>query len=151
MKQKVSIFMVIFMLLAFLAGCTSDSQAEDGTQERTFLLRTYLNEYTNDELSILLFEEILSSFSPDAWNFMTLVPDKPIQESTFIQVGAPLEFFDFQLVLYIGFGDMETGYTMYRLLAEDKNVVLQYFVDYWQEQQIPDISLWEDVSDEYFH
>ena len=146
MSKKLSIFMVIFMALAFLAGCTSDSQVEGDMQERTFSLRTNFNEYTNDELSVLLFDEILSSFNSDIWDFMVLEPDQPVQGSTFIQVGAPQEIADFQLVLYIGFGDEETGFTMYRLYTADKHLVLQYFVDYWQGQQIPDISLWEDAS-----
>ena len=145
MKQKVSIFMVIFIVLAFLAGCTSDNQAYDDLQERTFLLITKFMEYTNEEINVLLFEEIISS-SPDTWDFMVLEPDKPIQDSNFIQVGAPIAFTDFQFSLEIGFGDMETGVRLYRLLTEDKNVILQYFIDYWQEQRIPDISLWEDIS-----
>jgi len=146
MSKKLSIFMVIFMVLAFLAGCTSDSQVEGDMQERTFSLRTNYNEYTNDELSVLLFDEILSRFNSDIWDFMVLEPDYQVQGSTFIQVGAPQEIVDFQLVLYIGFGDEETGFTMYRLYTADKNLVLQYFVDYWRGQQIPDISLWEDAS-----
>ena len=161
MKQKVSIFIVIFMALAFFAGCTSDNQAdiqrqevepqvtpidnaEDDVQELTFHVITEFNVYTNDELSTLLLEEIINS-SPELWGFMVLEPNQPIQESTFIQVGtswADTAKFN----LEIGFGNAETGPRLYRLVTEDKNVVLQYFIDYWQEQRIPDISLWEDVS-----
>jgi len=148
MKQRVSIFMIVFILLVFLVGCASDSQVEGDMQEQTFSLRTNFNEHTNEELNVLLFEEIINSFSPDIWDFMVLAPDNPIQGSTFIQVGAPQAITDFQFDLQIGFYSVETGLTMYRLGTEDKNVVLRYFIDYWQEQIIPDISLWQDMTDE---
>jgi len=145
MKQKVRIFIIILMALAFFAGCTSDSQVADEVQELAFSLRTEFREYTNEEINALLLEEIISS-DPDLWDFMVLEPNKPIQDSTFIQVGAPIEFTDFKFVVQIGFGCAETGYRLYHILIEDKNVVIEYIIDYWQEQRIPDISLWEDIS-----
>ena len=140
--------LVVFVVLAFLTGCTGDNRSESNMQEQTFSLRTNFNEYTNDEISILLFDEIVSSFSPDLWDFLVLAPDSPIQGSTFIQAGSPQANTDFKYDLQIGFDNAETGLTMYCLYTEDKNVVLQYFVDYWQEYMIPDISLWHDMTDE---
>ena len=110
-------------------------------QERTFSLTTYFRKYTDAEINALLFEEIINS-SPDTWDFMVLEPDKPIQDSIFMQVGAPMAHTDSSFLLEIGFGSR-----LYLLVTEDKNVVLQYMIDYWQEQVIPDISLWEDISD----
>jgi len=158
----------MFMILVFLfvVGCTSDNQAdiqqqeaepqvtptgnaEDDVQELTFLLETNFRKYTNEELSVLLFEEIISS-SSDLWDFMVLEPNQPIQDSIFLQVGAPRAStaWPFKFNLEIVIGNTETGFRMYRFVTEDKNVVLPYFVDYWKEQRIPDISLWEDVSEE---
>ena len=150
MKQRVSMFIIIFMALVFLAGCTSDNQVADNVQEQTeltFLLETEFRKYANEEINVLLFEEIINS-SSDTWNFMVLEPNQPIQDSIFLQVGAQWAdtAWPFKFNLEIGFGETETGVRLYRFITEDENVVLQHFIDYWQEQIIPDISLWEDVS-----
>ena len=140
-KDKKRIFSAFVSLtLAVSAGCAGGGQA--------FSLTTNFNEYANEELNETLFDEIISGFDSDIWDFMTLSPEKPITGSTFLQVGAPQEIADFQYTLEIGFFDEKSGLKMYRLYSEDRNAVSQIFVDYWREQKIPDISLWEDVSAE---
>ena len=146
MKPVIYTFLII--MLVFLSGCTEESHVEDDMQEMTFSLRTNYAEFSHAELSISLFEDILNSFEPDIWDFMVLSPSKPINGSTFIQVGAPQEIVDFQYTLEIGFYSMESGLTMYRSYTTDKDVVLHYIIDYWQEQKLPDISSWKDVSEE---
>jgi len=46
----------------------------------------------------------------------------------------------------IGFETREKGLTLYRLYTKDKELVLQYIIDYWQDQEVPDIHTWEDVT-----
>jgi len=121
---------------------------ESDTQPLTYSVSTNSDEYTNDELSASLFEKLIDRLNSDAWDFIVLAPSKPVKESTFLQVGAPLETTDLQLTVEIGFGDENSGVKMYRSYTKDKSVALQYLIDYWQEQKIPDISSWEDVSDE---
>ena len=146
MKQKIH-FIIIFMILVFLAGCMSDNQPADEVQELTFSLETEFRRYANEEINALLLEEIINS-NPDLWNFMVLEPNKPIQDSTFIQVGASwaTTAWPFQFNLEIGFGNAETGFRLYRFITEDNNLVMETMIAYWQEQIIPDISSWEDVS-----
>ena len=115
-------------------------------QGQTYSLRTNFDEFTNDELDSSLFDAIINSFCPDVWDFMVLSPNKPIQDSTFIQVGAPTKNVGFQYTLEISFKNKDNGQTMYRLYTKDKDILLQYLIDYWQEQKIPDILSWEDVS-----
>ena len=117
-------------------------------REPTFSLRTNFDEYENSELSVNLFAKIISGFSPDIWDFMVLSANKPINGSVFIQAGAPEEIVDFKYTLEIGFENWRSGLKMYRLYTEDKDIVLQYFIDYWQEQKTPNISLWDNVTDE---
>jgi len=149
MKQKMIVRMItILMTLAFFTGCAADSQKEDVAQEMVFSLRTNYSEFFDDELSTLLFEEIIGSFEPDIWDFMVLAPEKPINNCTFIQVGAPDEIVDYHYTLEIGFDSDESGLTMYRLNTLDRDFVLQCFVDYWQDQLIPDVSSWEDITEE---
>jgi hypothetical protein len=149
MKQKKQfIIAAILLLLIFVTWYMSNNHVEDSKQGQTYSLRTNFNEYKNEELSVSLFNEIISGFRPDVWDFMVLSPNKPIKDSTFIQVGAPDEIVHFQFTLEIGFENPKSGLQMYRLYTKDKDVVLQYFVDYWQNRIIPDISLWEDVSEE---
>ena len=116
------------------------------TMKQTFSLRTNFDEFADDEIDSSLFDEIMNSFMPGVWNFMVLSPEIPIQDSTFIQVGAPQKNVGFQYTLEIGFETRENGLTLYRLYTRDKDIVLQYIIDYWQEQKIPDVLSWEDVS-----
>ena len=111
---------------------------------RRFSLTTDVKEYANDEINTRLFEEILDGLSAGTWDFMSLTPDSPIENSTYIQVALTSDE-DFEM--NIGFGDAQTGYKMYRFETQDKHLVLQYFVDYWDKYRIPDISSWEDISD----
>jgi len=117
-------------------------------RKRTFSLETNFRKYSNEELNVHLFEEIISS-RPDLWDFMVLEPDKPIKDSIFIQVNSPQATISWppKFILEISLGNTKTGTKMYRLATVDKNIVLKHIIDYWQEQIIPDISLWEDVSD----
>lgn len=146
--KKLLIIAAIFLLLVAVTGYMSNNKMGDSMKELTYSLRTNFDEYSNDDLSALLFDEIISSFSPDIWDFMVLSPNKPINDSTFMQVGAPEEAVDFQFTLEIGFENPKSGLKMYRLYTEDKDAVMQCFIDYWKEQRLPDISLWEDVSEE---
>jgi len=95
-----------------------------------------------------LFEEIIESFEHDIWDFMVLSPVEPINNSTFMQVGAPEEIVNYHYTLEIGFYSDESGLTMYRLYTLNKDFILQCFVDYWQDQVIPDVSSWEDITEE---
>ena len=117
---------------------------DENSGELRFSLTTDGKDYANDEINALLFEEILDGLSTGTWDFMALTPNRPIQNSTYIQV-ALVSDEDFEI--NIGFGEAQTGYKMYRFMTEDKNLVLQYFVDYRDKQRIPDISSWEDISD----
>ena len=117
---------------------------DENRGERRFSLKTDAKEYANNEINARLFEEILDGLTTGTWDFMTLSPDSPIENSTYIQVALTTDE-DFEM--NIGFGDAQTGYKMYRFETQDKHLVLQYFVDYRDRYRIPDISSWEDISD----
>jgi hypothetical protein len=118
----------------------------ENMQERTFILQTSLKTYTNEEINAQLLVDIINS-SFDTWDWMVLEPDTPIHGSNFIQVGSPVEEKGIPFSIQISFGDMETGFRVYLLETMNKNVVLQHFIAYLEEQVIPDVSLWEDISD----
>ncbi|MCL2377469.1 MAG: DUF3592 domain-containing protein [Defluviitaleaceae bacterium] len=114
-------------------------------RKRTFSLETNLRKYLNEELNVQLFEEIISR--PDLWDFMVLEPDRPIKDSIFIQASYPqATSWPPEFILEISFSNKKTGTKLYRLATVDKNIVLKHIIDYWQKQEIPDVSLWEDVS-----
>ena len=148
MNNKKSISSIsILIALVLLAGCSTKRQVEIVERETAFTLRTNYNEFTHEELNAHLFNEIIESFEPDVWDFMVLSPDKPIGNSTFLQVGAPEETVDYYTI-EAGFYDEENGLVVYRLFTLDKDYILQRFIDYWQSQIIPDISSWEDITEE---
>ena len=113
-----------------------------------YSLRTNFDEYQHDQVNISLFKKILNGFSPDVWDFMVLSPAEPIQECTFVQVGAPQANTQFQYTLETGFYNSERGLLLYRLYTKDQVVVLHHLAQFWQEQIAPDISSWEDVTSE---
>jgi len=127
-------------------GDTSESRSDGDVHELTFSLSTHFKDYKNHELTALLFEELINGLNPDVWDFLVLEPSKAIQDITLIQVGAPDEKSNFQYRLNIIIDNDETGQNMYYFYTEDKNVVLQFFVDYWQDHKIPDISSWEEQT-----
>jgi len=55
---------------------------------------------------------------------------------------------DYPYTLEAGFGGKRRSVAVYRLNTKDKDIVLQYFLDYWHNQKIPDVSAWENVSGE---
>ena len=126
---------------AFLPGCGSSVPPE-----QSFSLRTNFDEFSDEEIDAILLGAILDSFSPDEWDFIVLMPAVPIQDSTFIQVGAPTENVDYQYTVEIGFETKEEGLTLYRMYTRDKALILQWVVEYCGEQEIPDILTWEDVT-----
>jgi len=113
---------------------------KDSIQKQSFSLQTEYKEYTNEEINALLLTEIINS-DIDIWGFMVLAPANPIEGSIFMQV-TQVNDEGFPFFIEIGFGSK-----LHRLITKDKNIVLQHMTTYWQEMRIPDISLWEDVSD----
>jgi len=136
---------ILFTLLVF-AAIVSNFRII-APRKRAFSLETSSRKYSNEELNVHLFEEIISS-RPDLWDFMVLEPDKPIKGSIFIQVNSPQATISWppKFILEISLGNTKTGAKMYRLATVDKNIVLKHIIDYWQGQIIPDISLWEEVA-----
>ena len=117
-------------------------------RKQSYTLETNSRGVLKVKITPELFSEILSGFDQYEWDFMTLAPDNPIEDCTFIQVSPPYEDTAPRYTLEAGFYNPQSGLKMYRLLIEDRNRILQYFVDFWKEQIIPDVSLWEDVSEE---
>ena len=143
-----SIVLISLLLIAgeWLIGCGRSGQTDAGSRSQSFSLRTNFDEFLDDEIDSILFDEILSSFTPDVWDFIVLAPEIPIQDSTFIQVGAPTENVGYQFTVEIGFETKEKGLTLYRLYTTDKALVLEYLIDYWKDQVVPDVHAWEDVT-----
>ena len=141
-KRKTGIVAAIFIVLAFSAmGCTNDTQVERCMYLPTFSLRTNSAIYADYEIDARKIERIISGRHDNRWDWMVLLPDEPVQHSAFMQVGSPSGGSRYSIE--IGFGDGETGFSLYRLYA-NRRVAIQYMVAYWQEGTIPDISSWED-------
>ena len=102
-----------------------------------------------DTLCTGFFEIILRGFDIDPDDFMVLAPDEPINGCTFLQATVnTTKSADSSYTIETGFGRKKRSSALYRLSTKDKDVVLQYFTDYWRNQITPDISSWEDVSGE---
>ena len=115
-----------------------------------YSLQTISYEYENGKLSVELFNEIISGFTPDVWDYMMLSPNEPIDNCTCIQFSSFDDGtcdFRYRLEAYFGSTDDNT-WKVYRSPSSDKSIAIQHFIEFWKEQKIPDISSWEDVTDE---
>lgn len=119
----------------------------NGNNKPTYTLYTNGSCYAHDDLSVFGFADYLNHFSPGHWDFMTLKPSTPVRGSTFIQVGAPNEKTNFKMVMEIGILN-PNRIEVYRYYTSDKKEVLQMLADYFEKQEIPDYTSWEDVSRE---
>ena len=146
LKNGIILCSLLLISATFLIGCGNRAKPEVGMQGQSFTLMTNFDVFSDDEIDHVLFDEIISGFNPYVWDFLVLSPSNPIQDSIFIQVGAPTETVAYQFTVEIGFMTEDGGVTLYRLYTTDKEAVLQYVVDYWKEQTIPDILAWEDVT-----
>lgn len=149
MEIKKGTFILVTLLFLYLVGFSYSSLARIKEADIIqYSLRTNNYEYKNDEINEMLFHQILNSFSSDYWDFMVLSPDEPMNNNTFIQVGAPEANTQFKFTLETGFDDGKGNRKVYRCYIENQQVILQYVIDYWERQQVPDISFWEDVTHE---
>jgi len=114
----------------------------------TYSIRTNFKDYSQSIIDAYLLEDIINSFKPGVWDFLVLSPDKPVQNSIFLQVGAPDKSGDNKYVVEMVFKTSYNQYKMYRYYTDDKKLVLQYLTDYLEKQQVPDISGWDDVTHE---
>ena len=149
LKNGIILCSLLLISATFLIGCGNRAKPEVGIQSQSFTLMTNYDVFSDDEIDRVLLDEIISSFNPYIWNFLVLSPSNPIQDSIFIQVGAPTETVDYQFTVEIGFKTDDEDVTLYRLYTSDKETALQYVVDYWKEQTIPDLLAWEDVTWEF--
>jgi hypothetical protein len=120
---------------------------EKSSNKLTYKLETNGSRYGNDELSVAGFADYLNHFTPEHWDFMTLTPSMPIKGSTFIQVGAPDVKTDLKMEVEIGIAN-PGRIEMYRHYTDDKKEVLQILADYFERQEIPDYTGWDDMSNE---
>lgn len=116
----------------------------------TFTLKTAYKERSNEDINEEMLSRILdyfilndAIFNGDDWDFVILEPSGQINGSNFVQVGAPQHITNGKFTLEIGFGNEETGIKIYRHYTDNKKIVLQLLVNYWQDQQLPDLTDWE--------
>ena len=119
-------------------------------QMLTFILKTAYKERSHEDINAELLNKILdyfilndAIFDGDDWDFISLEPSEQIGGSNFIQAGAPQHITNGKFTLEVGFGSAETGVKIYRYYTDDKEIVLQFLVNYWQNQALPDLATWE--------
>jgi hypothetical protein len=121
---------------------------KESIQELNFILKTEFKSYANEEVNAYLLEDIFNS-GYYAGGFMVLEPNKQIHGSNFMQVDYIVaEEAGYVYIIQINLGDVKAGFKQYILATVDKNIVLKHMIAYLEDQVIPDISSWEDISDQ---
>ena len=84
-------------------------------------------------------------------NALMLEPEIPIKQCDFIQAYYPEPEYDdgtgYRVLVSILSEDNNTN-RLYRYKTLDVREVINIFLDYFEKQQIPDVTTWEDMTDE---
>ncbi|WP_411349547.1 hypothetical protein [Paenibacillus sp. WLX2291] len=103
--------------------------------------------YENDSLNGSLFVELITNL--ELQDYIVLEPSEPLQGSIYMQTAALQE--QGQMVAEIRLHDAQTkrGFRHYSYTTADPSVIIQYFLDYWGRQQLPNLEDWQDITDEF--
>lgn len=104
--------------------------------------------YSNESLNASLFRELIGEL--ELYDFVVLEPSFPLENSIYLQAASLEEpGKPGQMVVEIRFEQGEHKFTHYRMLTENPDQILSLFLNYWGEQRLPDLTNWEDISDQF--
>ncbi|MFD1886284.1 hypothetical protein [Paenibacillus wenxiniae] len=104
--------------------------------------------YFNESLNASLFRELIGEL--ELYDFVVLEPSVPLENSIYLQAASlepPAE--QGPMVVEIRLQLSKKQFKHYRLFTADHDEILRLFLNYWGEQRLPDLTNWEDMSEQF--
>lgn len=100
--------------------------------------------YENESINASLLVDLITNL--ELQEYVVLEPSELVEGSMYLQAAALEE--PGQVVAEIRLQEGEHGFRHYSYMTADTNVVLQWFLDYWGKQQLPQLESWQDITHE---
>ncbi len=104
--------------------------------------------YSNESLNASLLRELIGEL--ELYDFVVLEPSVPLENSIYLQAASLEESEQAgQMVVELRLELSKQEFRHYQLLTQDHDQILTLFLNYWGAQRLPDLTHWEDVSDQF--
>ncbi|PYE45535.1 hypothetical protein HUB98_23955 [Paenibacillus barcinonensis] len=98
--------------------------------------------YENDGINASLLVELITNL--ELQEYVVLEPSELVEGSMYMQAAALGE--PGQMVAEIRLQEGEHGFRHYSYTTADTTMVIQWFLDYWGKQQLPQLESWKDIT-----
>ena len=130
-----------------ICGCLVAALLLAGCGGRTYSLET--GSGTTEECSFAQVEEAIRDLTGAEDSYLLLAPDAPIGDSIYLQAMLPYSYSDDGLGYIVEIClENALGYTFYEARTTDIDQVIRCFSQYYHLQKLPNIAVWEDVTDD---
>ncbi|MBK5145135.1 hypothetical protein I2494_15705 [Budviciaceae bacterium BWR-B9] len=96
------------------------------------------------EVSMPILKKAVAGIYDDVGSFIVLEPKTPLEGSIYLQ--AALTDDNYMVETRLVFGE---EFSHYRYTTSDVDEVTDFFVAYYQDNKIPDLKRWDDVTEEF--
>ncbi|ANF96305.1 hypothetical protein [Paenibacillus bovis] len=109
----------------------------------TYTLQSGETTYTNEAINASVIVDLITELN----DYIVLNPSVPLESSIYLQaaqIGG-----DQDLVMEIRLQHEEGRFSHYSRITGDRTEIIQVFLAYWGQQQLPDLSGWQDITGEF--
>ncbi|MCK6074751.1 hypothetical protein [Paenibacillus silvae] len=100
--------------------------------------------YENDSINASLLVELITNL--ELQDYVVLEPSELVEGSIYMQAAALEE--PGQMVAEIRLQEGVSGFRHYSYTTGDPTVIIQWILDYWGKQQLPQLASWKDITHE---
>ncbi|MFX3647966.1 MAG: hypothetical protein ACE3K2_29170 [Paenibacillus sp.] len=101
--------------------------------------------YENVSINASLLVDLITNL--ELQDYVVLVPSELVKGSMYMQAAALEE--PGQMVAEIRLQEGEDGFRHYSYSTADPTAIIQWFLDYWGKQQLPQLESWQDITHEF--
>ncbi|WP_458119450.1 hypothetical protein [Paenibacillus sp. Z6-24] len=109
----------------------------------TYTLQSGDVTYDNDAINTSLITDLIVELD----DYIVLSPSMPLGKSIYLQ--AARMGGEHELVVEVRLQEDEGHFRHYSWITSDRAEVVGIFLAYWGQQQLPDLSGWQDITDEF--
>ncbi|WP_017813773.1 hypothetical protein [Paenibacillus shenyangensis] len=109
----------------------------------TYTLQSGEVTYTNEAINASVIVDLITELN----DYIVLNPSIPLENSIYLQAACIGSEQD--LVMETRLQYEEGRFRHYSRITGDRTEMIQIFLAYWGQQQLPDLSDWQDITDEF--